>query len=116
MIEIQLVGIAYGIGMLYLAYAGWRGRSLTRGDFYLWAFAWVGFIFALIFPHTITKIREVLHIGGGELPFFTIAGFMFLTGVVFYLYQKVRSNSKKLEKIVQQIAWKRAKNRTIKTK
>ncbi len=109
MIEIQLIGIAYGIGMFYFAYNSWRRHELTRGDFYLWSLAWSGFIFTLIFPNIITKIREMLNIGGGQIPFFTIAGFMFLTCVVFYLYQRVRINSRYLEKIVQEIAWKKAK-------
>ena len=109
MIEIQLIGIAYGIGMFYFLYNSWRRRELTRGDFYIWSVAWLGFVFALIFPESITMVREFFHIGGGQIPFFTIFGFMFLAGVVFYLYQKVRINSRKLEKIVQKLAWKRVK-------
>jgi hypothetical protein len=107
LIFIQLIGIAYGAGMLYLAFDSWKRHHLTRGDFYIWSAAWLGFIFALMFTDWINKFRLVLGIGGGPIPFFTIAGFMFLTGIVFYLYQKVRINSRKLEKIVQQIAWKK---------
>ena len=109
LIFIQIIGIAYGIGMLYLAFNSWKRKELTRGDFYIWSIAWIGFICALLFTEFINKFRQVLGIGGGPVPFFTIAGFMFLTGIVFYLYQKVRINSRKLEKIVQQIAWKKAK-------
>jgi hypothetical protein len=108
-IEIQLIGIAYGIGMFYFLYNSWRRKELTRGDFYIWSTAWIGFIFALIFPDIITKIREILHISGGQMPFFTIFGFMFITGVVFYLYQKVRINSRKIEKLVKELAWKNVK-------
>jgi hypothetical protein len=108
-LELQLVGIAYGLGMFYFLYASWRRHELTNGDFYIWSLAWFGFIFALIFPSAIDKIRSILHIGGGQIPFYTIFGFMFLTGIVFYLYQKVRSNSRKIEKIVRTIAIKRAK-------
>lgn len=110
-IFIQLLGIAYASGMLYFAYSGWRRRELTRGDFYLWALAWSGFIFALIFSDIIEKLRQFLGIGGGPLPFFTIAGFVFLTGIVFYLYQKVRINSRKLERIVQKMAWDKIKTK-----
>jgi hypothetical protein len=109
LIFIQIIGIAYGIGMFYLAFDSWKRKTLTRGDFYLWSTAWIGFISALLFTDFINKFRIVLGIGGGPVPLFTIAGFMFLTGIVFYLYQKVRINSRKLEKIVQQIAWKKTK-------
>jgi len=107
--EIQLIGIAYGIGMFYFLYNSWRRKELTRGDFYIWSIAWIGFIFLLIFPNTITRLRRILGVGGGEVPFFTIFGFMFLTAIVFYLYQRVRINSRKLEKIVKELAWKKVK-------
>ncbi|MBT3940445.1 DUF2304 domain-containing protein [Candidatus Woesearchaeota archaeon] len=110
-IAIQLIGIGYGIGMFYLAFDSWKRHQLTKGDFTVWSLAWLGFTLALIFPNIITRVREVLHIGGGQVPFFTIAGFMFLTGIVFYLYQKVRINSRKLEQIVQKIAWDKIKTR-----
>jgi hypothetical protein len=108
-LELQILGVAYGLGMFYFLYASWRRHELTKGDFYLWSFAWLGFIFVLIFPNASESLRVFLKISGGQVPFFTIFGFMFLTGVVFYLYQKVRSNSRKIERIVKEVAIKRAK-------
>ncbi len=110
MFEIQIIGIAYGIGMFYFLYSSWRRRDLTRGDFYIWSIAWLGFIFALIFPESVDIVSNILKIEGGNFPVFAIAGFMFVTGIVFYLYQKVRINSRRLEKIVREMAWKKLKD------
>jgi hypothetical protein len=108
-VEIQLIGIAYGIGMFYFLYTSWRRKELTKGDFYIWSLAWLGFVFALIFPGIFTTVRHFLGISGGPVPFFTIFGFMFITGIVFYLYQRVRINSRKIEKLVREIAINRVK-------
>jgi hypothetical protein len=107
-VELQLVGIAYGLGMFYFLYTSWRRHELTKGDFYLWSIAWLGFILTLLFPGALDRVRLFLRISGGQVPFYTIFGFMFITGIVFYLYQKVRSNSRKIERIVKEVAIKRA--------
>jgi hypothetical protein len=59
-----------------------------------------------LFPQLLDPVLNTLNISR-TLDFFIIAGFLFLTFVVFYTYTIVRKNQRKVEEIVRNIALKR---------
>lgn len=100
---IQLVGIIFAFFMIYLSFLYYkRGDYVTR-DFLLWFFAWILVILILIFPQLIYGIREQLMIQQ-TVDVVIIAGFMFFSIVIFYMYTITKRTEAKMETLVRQIA------------
>jgi len=105
-IGIQIVGILFGLGMLYFTNLYYRRRELTLGDFFVWGLVWVVFLAGVAFPSSLNMVMESLDIIGA-IQFFTIIGFMFMFLVVFFMYKTVRKIQRKTELLVKHIALQR---------
>jgi len=103
---IQIIGIVFAIGMIFLTYLYYRRKDFNIKDFSVWMIAWVIFLIAAIFPNTLNSVLESLRIYS-VFDVFIVGGFIFITSIVFYLYRITRRNQKKLEKVVKKIALKR---------
>ena len=100
---IQLFGILFGIAMIYFAFLYLKKKDLTKNDFVIWLIVWLIFIFVVSFPQKLNVFMDTLGIISA-MQFFSVAGIIFLSAVVFYLYTRVRKNQKRLAKIVKEIA------------
>ncbi len=100
---IQLIGVLFGIFMLYLTFIHFKRREYTIKEFSFWAILWVTIVYASIFPNTLEFIVNTLSIGR-IMDFLVITGFMFLAALFFYMYTLIRANQKKLEDLVRKIA------------
>ena len=105
---VQLFGILFGIAMIYFAFLYLKKKDLTINDFIIWLIVWLLFILAVSFPQRLNVLMETLGIISA-MQLFAVAGIVFLSAVVFYLYTRVRKNQKQLAKIVKEIALKEAK-------
>ena len=103
LISIQIIGLVFGLAMLYMTYLAFRKREFRRGDALLWGIAWFSFVLTVIFPGVLDIFLDRLHIQGA-IPFFTIFGFIFLASVIFSLYKTIKKTSRKMEKIVTELA------------
>lgn len=100
---VQIVGIIFACFMIYLTFLYYkRGDYVTR-DFFMWLIAWLIVILILIFPQVIYGVRERLMIQE-TVDVVIIAGFMFFSVIVFYLYTITKKTEGKVEKLVRQIA------------
>ena len=105
---IQIVGILFGLIMLYLTFLYYKRKDYNTKAFVVWVLVWVFFLVMVIFPKSIYGLMEVLEIHR-TVDFFVIAGFLFFSLIIFYLFITVKSMQKKVEKIVRVVAIKKAK-------
>jgi hypothetical protein len=103
---IQIFGMLFGALILYIIFVMYKRKNLTFNE---WGF-WTVFaaIFALIsmFPRILDPFVVGLNLGR-KMDLLIIVGFMFLTAAVLYTYLIVRSNQKRIENIVRNIALKK---------
>ena len=106
-LTIQYLAAFFGIVMVYFTYMYFRRRELSSIDLFIWGGVWVIFIFAVIFPQTLNIFLETFNIQGA-IDFISIFAFIFIFGLVFYLYLSVRKIQRKMEAVVRETAIKRA--------
>lgn len=104
---VQIIGILFGLGMLYLTLLHYRKKEYLFGDFLLWLVVWVSFILVLLFPQRLYGVMDQLQIKR-TLDFFVMSGFLFFSVVIFYLYRIVRKNQRRLEFLVRKMAFDKA--------
>ena len=103
---IQIIGILFGFFMMYYTFLQYKRREFTIKEYSFWFVFWGIFVIVTLFPQLLDPVLNTLNISR-TLDFFIIAGFLFLTFVVFYTYTIVRKNQRKVEEIVRNIALKR---------
>lgn len=107
-VGIQVIGLLFGLIMLYLTFLYYKKKAYTGNSFIVWSFIWICFILIVIFPEQIYGIMETLEIKR-TVDFFVISGFLFFSVIIFYLYIITKKNQKMIEDIVRKVAIKRAK-------
>lgn len=100
---IQILGLFFGLFMLYYTYLHFKRKEFTVKEFSFWFFLWVIFIYVAFFPDALDFIVKKLSLGR-TMDLFIITGFMVLIAIFFYTYLLVRINQRKLEYIVRKIA------------
>jgi len=107
---IQILGILFGVFMLYFTFLQRKRRVFTTKEYSFWMILWTVFLIVTIFPALLDPVVKSLSLAR-IMDFFIILGFMFLVGSIFYTYTIVRGNQKKLEEIVRKIAMKKQENK-----
>jgi len=100
---IQILGLLFGIFMMYYTFLHHKRKELTVKEYLFWIILWVLFVIVALFPVILDPIVKSLNLAR-TMDFFIIVGFMFLIGSLFYIYLLVRGNQKRLEEIVRKIA------------
>ena len=106
---VQILGVLFGLFMLYLTILYFRRRDLNPGDVLIWVPVWIVFLIGVAFPKTLDFFLQTFNVISA-IQLFTILVFMFFAIVIFYLYRSVRVNSKRVEKLVRIIALKKVKS------
>ena len=105
---IQILGLIFGIVMLYLTYLSFRKKDFMFGDFLLWFLVWLGFSLAVIFPSSLKLFMQTFGVVS-VVQVFSILGMMFIFVLVFYLYKTVRKSQRKMEQVVKEVALRKVK-------
>ncbi|MBI4451295.1 DUF2304 domain-containing protein [Candidatus Woesearchaeota archaeon] len=100
---VQLIGIVFALAMLYLTFLYYKRNEYGLHDFIIWICVWVMAIFIVSFPTTIYGVMEALEIKR-TADFFALAGFMFFSVVIFYLYVTTKKTKRRMEEVVRRIA------------
>ena len=103
---LQFIGLAFGIGMIYLTVLFYRKKDFNRTDLLMWIGVWLFFMFMTLYPSLLYGLMERLRITR-IFDFINISLFAFFSFVIFYLYNVNRKNTKKLEEIVRRLAFDR---------
>ncbi len=100
---IQIIGILFGLFMLYYTFIHFKRNEISRPEVILWTFAWLFFIFLTIFPNSLDFVASSLNLSR-TMDFLIIMGFLFLIGLTYYDYFVTKKNQKKVELLVRKIA------------
>jgi len=108
MLGIQLMGLIFGLFMIYITFLHFKRNEFTMNEAGFWAILWTAFLVVTLIPQILNPIMEKLSIAR-TMDLFIILGFMFLITANFYTYGVVRKVQKRTENIVREIAIKKAK-------
>ncbi|MBS3119283.1 DUF2304 domain-containing protein [Candidatus Woesearchaeota archaeon] len=106
----QLIGIIFGLGVLYLTFLYFKRSEFTRNEWGLWTLLGTLFILLSIFPEFLDPIIVKFQFAR-TLDFLIILGFMFLIAATFYTYVVTRQTQRKLESLVRRLAIEKAKKK-----
>jgi len=107
---IQIFGAMFGFFMFYITFLYLKRKDFVLRDFMIWGSVWILFIIATLFPDSLNTITESFHIQGA-MWFFTIVSIVFLTLITFFVYRTVKKDHRKIERIVREFAFQRAKKK-----
>jgi len=105
---LQIIGLFFGLFMLYLTFLYYKRKDYDIRAFVVWIAIWLFFLIMVIFPQSMYGLMEIINVQR-TVDFFVIAGFLFFSLIIFYLFVTVKNIQKKVEKVVREVAIKRAK-------
>ncbi len=111
-IGIQLLGILFGIIMIYFSILYYKKKNYNKKSLTLWLITWFAVIIIFAIPEIIYRFMDLLAIQR-TADFFTAGAIIFLTTIVFYLYTVVKKTQYKMEHLVRELAIKEAKQQPI---
>ena len=107
---IQIVGLLFGLFLIYYSFLNYKRRQFTNVEFGFWTIFWLAFILVALFPYILDPIIKPIGFIR-TLDFLIISGFLFLIAAIFYNYTITRKNQKQIESIVREIALTRGKKK-----
>jgi hypothetical protein len=107
---IQILGVIFGISMLYFTFLKFKRKELNAGEFWTWMSLWVVLGFIAVFPSTLDIVIEPLNFYR-RLDFFVVVGFFVLLAMAFHNYTLVKRTHKKVEHLVREFAMQNSRDR-----
>jgi len=102
---VQILGILFGVLMVYLSFLHYKRREFNRFSFLVWESVWMLFLFVTLFPKTIGGFTQEL--GFVRLmDFLTITAFMLITVLIFHNYMALSKIKRSLEREIRKEALK----------
>jgi hypothetical protein len=105
MIGIQLIGVLFGIVMMYFTFLHYKKKHFSMAGFSAWMLIWAAFLFAALFSETLTFLLQPLVVYR-MMDLLTITAFMVSFTLIFVLYTKTKENEQNVRKIVKKLALK----------
>ena len=106
MLGIQLLGIVFGLIMLYYTHLHYKRKDFDRATYYWWILVWGIFLLFVVFPKILTPIQASFGFAR-IMDILMVLGFIFLIAVSYYNFIVVEKLKKKMEKLVRTIAYSR---------
>ena len=103
MIPIQILGILFGLAMLYVTYDYYRRKGLDLKDIAGWVVLWCSFILLVLFPTALVFISQKLNLTGA-IDLIMIVSFVVMIYLIFNLYNRIKKIERNTEKMVEVIA------------
>ena len=105
MIEIQILGILFGAGMIYLSFLHYKKKYLRVKDFSMWIFIWIVMIVSVVFHDSLSILIQPLKVSR-FMDLIMITAFMALFLIVFIIYGMMRKNERDIKRIIRESALK----------
>lgn len=105
-IGVQILGILFGLFMVYYTFLHFKRKELKTGEFGFWLVLWVLFTLVVFFPAILEPLRKAVGFVR-VMDMLVVFGFIFLIGLTFYNYITMKKNQKKIEDVVREIAIKK---------
>jgi len=100
---IQLLGMIFGIGMMYFTFVKYKRKELSKIECMIWFAGWILLISLAIKPSSLDFFIGRLNFYR-RLDFFVVLGFFVLLGLGFFNYTTVKKLERKLERYVRKEA------------
>lgn len=100
---IQIVGIIFGLLMLYLTFLYYKRSSYSTKSFVMWMIIWAMFLITTFWPQTLYTLMQHLNIER-TVDLFVIGGFMFFAVITFYLFITIKGLERTIETLVRKVA------------
>ena len=100
---IQLLGLLFGLLMLYFTFLHYKRNEFKIETFLFWALLWVVYILMVIYPTSLDFFVEQLKFGR-RLDFFVVFGFLFIVALVYYNYLSIHKTKRRMEIMTRKIA------------
>lgn len=104
---IQLLGILFGLVMIYMTFLYFKRGNYGTGAFFFWIAIWGAFLVLATFPRFVYGIMDVLAIQR-TADFFVVSALMVYSVVIFKLYVRNKELQAKIEKVVRKVAFDKA--------
>lgn len=108
LIWLQILGIVFALVMVYVTLLFYRRHEIRFTDLLIWSPIWFLFLFGVLFPRSLDVFVQTFSVRNA-VELFTIAGFMFMIALQFFLFRLVRLQQNKLRKIVKVTALREVK-------
>ena len=105
---IQVLGIVFGLFLLYFTFLHYKRKEFMAGELVFWSVIWLLFVYLVLFPYTLAFVAQSLNLVR-VMDLFTIAGIMFLIVLTFYSYMMNVHTRRKLEQVVRALALRKKK-------
>ena len=105
MITIQLISIVVGLAAIHLTYLYYKRKYFTKRELLLWGFIWLAFIFASLFPRSMTPVVGYLGLQR-PMDLIMLVAFIILFALTFQNYVTNRKQDAKLERLIRELALK----------
>ena len=105
-----MLGVIFALIMMYFTYNYYKRKNYSRRAFLTWMGIWVIVIIGVIAPQWTYSIADILQLERTADLYTTIA-ILFLTTMMFYTYNMVKKNDKRVEKLVRRLALKEQQQR-----
>ncbi len=97
---IQLLGIIFGLAMLYFTFVRYKRKELRQLEWLGWSMGWIALVIVAVTPPLLDPIIAPLRFYR-RLDFFVVFGFFILLGLGFYNYSVLKNLERKLETFVR---------------
>ena len=97
---VQILGVLFGLGLLYLAFVSFKRQEFTPTEWGFWTILSVIFMGMSLFPQVLDPVVEKFQFARA-LDLYVILGFMFLISALFYTYNIARRTEGRLEELVR---------------
>ncbi|PIZ52031.1 hypothetical protein COY27_01600 [Candidatus Woesearchaeota archaeon CG_4_10_14_0_2_um_filter_33_13] len=100
---IQIVGILFGVFMLYVTYLKFRKNEFTVKEMIGWFLVWISFMLLTLFSYTLDYFIRKMSLSR-PIDLLTVLGILFLIALSFYNYTNIKRLQLKMEDMVRKIA------------
>ncbi|MFH0961328.1 MAG: DUF2304 family protein [archaeon] len=109
---IQLIGIGFGLLMMYFVFVSFRRKELGSSDLVIWLSLWGAFLLAVVFPGILQGVIGSLNVVR-VLDLLMVASFMVAFAMLFRLYKGLRRLERKMDSLAESFAVSGLRNRRI---
>ena len=102
MIPIQILGVLFGLAMLYVTYDYYKRKGLELKDIAGWVVLWCTFIFFLLFPAALLFVSQKLNLTRA-IDLIMIVSFVVMIYLIFNLYNRIKKIERNMEKMIEVI-------------
>ena len=103
MILIQILGVLFGLAMLYVTYDYYRRKGLDLKDIAGWVVLWCTFILVILFPAALLFVSKKLNLTRA-IDSIMIVSFVVMIYLIFNLYNRIKKIERNTEEMVEVIA------------